>query len=235
MQRKRGHTLPEMLLAVALVATTLGYGIPAFRTLSLDTARTREVNIFVHGLYLARSEAIKRNGVVSLCPSQDGNLCAAAGTPWHSGWIVFVNLDRDQPAVRDSDEDVLHVFGMGQEPGLRQAAEADLPVELHASACAQLPAQVARELDRSRVRRRTRGLGHAARSPRIRRYASRKCSAQVSRLRRSQAHSRPARPIDSHRSLSASKAASAAASDDGSFGAASRPVFPCRTISVRPP
>jgi len=110
MERHRGHTLPEMLLAVALVATTLGYGIPAFRTLGLDTARTREVNTFVHALYLARSEAIKRNGVVSLCPSHDGNLCAAAGTPWHSGWIVFINRDRDQPAVRDPDEDLLHVY-----------------------------------------------------------------------------------------------------------------------------
>ena len=110
MERHRGHTLPEMLLAVALVAMTLGYGIPAFRTLGLDTARTREVNTFVHALYLARSEAIKRNGVVSLCPSHDGNLCAAAGTPWHSGWIVFINRDRDQPAVRDPDEDLLHVY-----------------------------------------------------------------------------------------------------------------------------
>jgi type IV fimbrial biogenesis protein FimT len=110
MERHRGHTLLEMLVAVALVATTLGYGVPAFRTLSLDTARTREVNAFVHALYLARSEAIKRNGVVSLCPSRDGDLCASAGTPWHSGWILFVNRDRDQPAVRDPGEDVLQVY-----------------------------------------------------------------------------------------------------------------------------
>ncbi|MCI0436871.1 MAG: prepilin-type N-terminal cleavage/methylation domain-containing protein, partial [Gemmatimonadetes bacterium] len=64
MERRSGYTLPEMVFVVALVAATLGYGIPAFRDLGLDTARTREVNAFVHALYLARSEAIKRNGVV---------------------------------------------------------------------------------------------------------------------------------------------------------------------------
>jgi hypothetical protein len=107
MERHHGHTLPKCPGGGA--QPRLGYD-PAFRTLGLDTARTREVNTFVHALYLARSEAIKRNGVVSLCPSRDGDLCAAAGTPWHSGWIVFVNRDRDQPAVRDPDEDLLHVY-----------------------------------------------------------------------------------------------------------------------------
>jgi type IV fimbrial biogenesis protein FimT len=107
MERCGGYTLSEMVFVVAIVAATLGYGVPAFRDLGLDASRTREVNFFVHALYLARSEAIKRNGVVSLCPSSNGELCAAAGTPWHSGWIVFVNGDRDQPAVRDAGEELL--------------------------------------------------------------------------------------------------------------------------------
>ena len=110
MDRCGGYTLPEMVFVVAIVAATLGYGIPTFRDLGLDAARTREVNFFVHAIYLARSEAIKRNGVVSLCPSGDGELCAPAGTPWHAGWIVFVNRDHDQPAVRDEDEDLLRAY-----------------------------------------------------------------------------------------------------------------------------
>jgi type IV fimbrial biogenesis protein FimT len=110
MERRGGYTLPEMMFVVAVAAATLGYGIPAFRDLGLDAARTREVNAFVHALYLARSEAIKRNGVVSLCPSGNGQLCGAAGTPWHSGWLVFVNRDHDQPAVRDAGEDLLRVY-----------------------------------------------------------------------------------------------------------------------------
>ena len=110
MEQRRGYTLPEMMFVLALIAGTLGYGIPAFRDLGLDTARSREVNAFVHALYLARSEAIKRNGVVSLCPSRDGEVCGPAGTPWQSGWMVFVNRDRDHPAVRDAGEDLLRVY-----------------------------------------------------------------------------------------------------------------------------
>jgi type IV fimbrial biogenesis protein FimT len=107
--RHRGYTLPEMMCALAILAGLAGWGMPTFRNLSLDAARTREVNQFVQAIYLARSEAVKRNGVVSLCPSPDGTTCVA-GTAWHKGWIVFVNLDRDAPAARDSGEELLHVY-----------------------------------------------------------------------------------------------------------------------------
>ena len=110
MERHRGVTLPELVFTVAIALGLLGWGIPAFRDLRLDAARAREVNQFVQAVYLARSEAIKRNGVVSLCPSLDGELCAPAGTAWQRGWIVFVNSDRDSPAVRDEGEDLLRVY-----------------------------------------------------------------------------------------------------------------------------
>jgi len=110
MERHRGVTLPELVFTVAIALGLLGWGIPAFRDLRLDASRAREVNQFVQAVYLARSEAIKRNGVVSLCPSLDGGVCAPAGTAWHRGWIVFVNSDRDSPAVRDDDEELLRVY-----------------------------------------------------------------------------------------------------------------------------
>ena len=110
MERPRGFTLPEMLFVLAIVAGLLGWAVPAFRDLQRNAARTREVNQFIQAVYLARSEAIKRNGVVSLCPTLDGSACGPAGTPWHGGWIVFVNLDRDSPARRDAGEPLLHAY-----------------------------------------------------------------------------------------------------------------------------
>lgn len=110
MDRRRGYTLPELVFTTAIVVGLLGWGIPSFRDLRRDASRTREVNQLVHAVHLARSEAIKRNGVVSLCPSADGRSCGPGGSPWHGGWIVFVNSDRDSPAVRDAGEELLRAF-----------------------------------------------------------------------------------------------------------------------------
>jgi len=110
MDRQRGFTLAELVFTLAIVAGLLGWGLPTFRDAHRNAERSREVNQFVHAVHFARNEAIKRNGVVSLCPSTDGQHCAPAGTPWHAGWIVFVNGDRDTPAERDPGEDLLQVF-----------------------------------------------------------------------------------------------------------------------------
>ena len=80
MDRRRGHTLPELVFTMAIVVGLLGWGIPSFQDLRRDAARTREVNQMVHAIHLARSEAIKRNGVVSLCPSADGSTCGPGGS-----------------------------------------------------------------------------------------------------------------------------------------------------------
>jgi type IV fimbrial biogenesis protein FimT len=110
MERPRGFTLPELAFAVAIAAGMLGWAVPTFRDFQRNAARTREVNQFLQAVYLARGEAIKRNGVVSLCPSLDGAACGPSGTPWHRGWLMFVNLDRDSPAVRDAGEDLLQAY-----------------------------------------------------------------------------------------------------------------------------
>ena len=108
-RRWQGYTLIELILALGLVVTTLAWGLPSFGVLLRDAARKREVNQFVQAVYLARSEAIKRNGVVSLCPSRNGITCSPSAQ-WTTGWLVFVNLDHDSPAARDADEPLLHVY-----------------------------------------------------------------------------------------------------------------------------
>ena len=74
----RGFTFVELLACLAVIAVVAAWGVPSFAALARDSARTREVNQFIQAVYLARSEAIKRNGVVSLCPSSDGSTCAPA-------------------------------------------------------------------------------------------------------------------------------------------------------------
>jgi type IV fimbrial biogenesis protein FimT len=111
MSRQDGYTLVEWLVCTAVLAVIAGVTVPSMRGLWLDAARTREVNQFVQAVHLARAEAIKRNGLASLCASAGTDRCTAAGTPWQQGWIVFANLDADSPAQRDANEPVLQSYG----------------------------------------------------------------------------------------------------------------------------
>jgi type IV fimbrial biogenesis protein FimT len=108
-RRRQGYTLIELIIGLGLIATTLAWGVPSFASLLRNAARTREVNQFIQAVYVARSEAIKRNGVVSLCPSRNGATCSP-GLLWSTGWLIFVNLDRDSPAARDPGEPLLRVY-----------------------------------------------------------------------------------------------------------------------------
>lgn len=111
MRGQAGVSLAELLLALALLGVVAGFAVPSFRSLQLDAMRARQVNQFVQSIHLARSEAMKRNGVVSLCPSRDGLACAVAGAAdWEAGWLVFENVDRDTPAVLDPGEPVIQVY-----------------------------------------------------------------------------------------------------------------------------
>lgn len=107
--RSRGYTLAELLCTLVITAGVAGWALPSFRNLALDAGRSREVVGFLQAIHLARSEAMKRNGVVSLCPSPDGARCDTRAA-WHGGWIVFVNSDRDSPPVRDAGEELIRAY-----------------------------------------------------------------------------------------------------------------------------
>ncbi|MBC7982280.1 MAG: GspH/FimT family protein [Candidatus Obscuribacterales bacterium] len=85
--------------------------IPGFAQLQRNSARTSAVNDFVHTVFLARSEAIKRGLVVSICRSVNGERCDNRAARWDTGWLVFINRDRDQPADLDVGEEILHRNG----------------------------------------------------------------------------------------------------------------------------
>ncbi len=82
-----------------------------------DNRNITQMNKVVRDLYLARSEAIKRGEMVTLCKSSSGTACTAASA-WHEGWIVFV--DRDEDHTLGGDEPVLRVeAAFGVEPTLK--------------------------------------------------------------------------------------------------------------------
>lgn len=107
--RPRGFTLLELLVTVSIAAVLLGLAVPAFGGMWRNSQRTVAVNALIHGIFLARSTAITRDHAVTICRSPDGQSCSNGMINWQDGWIVFVNLDRDDPPIRDGDEPVLAV------------------------------------------------------------------------------------------------------------------------------
>jgi len=102
-----GVTLFELCVTLSIAGLLAALAVPSFAGFQRNAARTAAVNDLMHSIYLARSEAIKRGGVVSLCRTVDGEYCAPQTSNWDTGWLVFVNSDRDQPAYLDAGEEIL--------------------------------------------------------------------------------------------------------------------------------
>ncbi|OZA22023.1 MAG: prepilin-type cleavage/methylation domain-containing protein [Hydrogenophilales bacterium 17-61-9] len=81
-----GFTLIELMVTLSVLAILLMIAVPSFNEVTLGSKLGSLSNNFVASAHQARSEAIKRNAVVSLCVSSNGTSCGAGG--WEQGWIV---------------------------------------------------------------------------------------------------------------------------------------------------
>lgn len=103
-----GFTIVELMLSLAVAAVILTIGVPSFQGLIERNQLTSGINQFISSMSLARSEAIKRNQRVSICPSSNGETCS--GNQYENGWIVFV--DRNSNGSRQIDvEELIWVSG----------------------------------------------------------------------------------------------------------------------------
>ncbi|MFM7273389.1 MAG: GspH/FimT family pseudopilin [Gammaproteobacteria bacterium] len=96
--RQRGFTLPELMITVLILGILLGLGVPTFLNATLSSRLGSVANNLVVSAYLARSEAIKRNVTVRLCPSTNGTSCAAQSA-FEGGWIVLADYPGTTPDV----------------------------------------------------------------------------------------------------------------------------------------
>lgn len=101
-----GYSLYELIATVGVVAVVLTLGVPSFARILAEHRLRAETDALFHAMHLARKESILRRREVTLCPSADGQNCLP-GFDWSDGFILFVNLDRDLPAVRDAGEPLL--------------------------------------------------------------------------------------------------------------------------------
>jgi type IV fimbrial biogenesis protein FimT len=92
--KESGYGLIDLLFTLLLSAILLGLAFPTYRHLSIEVRLLSLTERIRSAINYARSEAIRRQDVVTLCKSKDGKTCT--GT-WHDGWIVFLGKVKENP------------------------------------------------------------------------------------------------------------------------------------------
>jgi type IV fimbrial biogenesis protein FimT len=89
-----GFTLVELLITIAILSIVLAIAIPNISTgRSLVLNQAKEFN---SALQYARNEAVNQSRAVVVCPTDDaGEAVPECDATWHSGWVVYVDLDSD--------------------------------------------------------------------------------------------------------------------------------------------
>ncbi|MAY25125.1 MAG: type IV fimbrial biogenesis protein FimT [Polycyclovorans sp.] len=97
----KGFTLIELMVTIAVLVILATVAVPSFTAVIRSNRAVSEANQIVSFITLARSEAVRRNRTVTICPSADGASCAG-GADWSAGIVVFVDID---PIGERSDDD----------------------------------------------------------------------------------------------------------------------------------
>ncbi|WP_229448220.1 GspH/FimT family pseudopilin [Massilia sp. CF038] len=99
---RRGFSLLELLIALAIGAVLIALALPAIRDLLLRYQLKAAVGDLVSAIDLTRSQAIARADRVLMVPLD------AAGKNWGGGWVVFVDADGDRRPGPDEEVIAAH-------------------------------------------------------------------------------------------------------------------------------
>ena len=94
-----GFTLIEVMVTVAVVAVLMAVAVPSFTTYQRNAELTSVTNTLLAAINAARGEAMKRGMYSKVVPKD--------GVNWSTGWIVFVDVDRDGLYAVASDTTIL--------------------------------------------------------------------------------------------------------------------------------
>lgn len=105
-RNQSGFTMVEMMTVVVILAVITSIAVPSMRGFIQRSNAATSANTLLTSFALARSEAVRRVGRVSICPSADGASCTGE---WKDGWIVY--LDDSNPRQFDDGVDqIVQVF-----------------------------------------------------------------------------------------------------------------------------
>jgi type IV fimbrial biogenesis protein FimT len=124
-----GITLVELLVVIVLVGAGLFVALPGMQHLLQSNRVQVEASRLMAAINLVRSEAVRRNVPVTMCPSA----AASTGAPvcsgvYADGWIIF--SDRDRNSTIDGQDQLIRVdralpdgFTLTNRAGTRNANE----------------------------------------------------------------------------------------------------------------
>lgn len=90
-----GFTLPEILIALGVIAIILSSAVPGVSAIIKNNNLATQLNNVVTDIYLARNEAILRNVRVIICrsaePNSDHPTCGGETKIYTSGYLIFAD------------------------------------------------------------------------------------------------------------------------------------------------
>lgn len=107
MKNTKGFTLIELMITISVAAILIAVAVPGFGSLLSNNRISSSVSAFNQTLNLARSEAVRRGTVVSVCRSNDQTTCT--NTPWDRGWLVWADPNNNR--ILDNAEVTIRVQG----------------------------------------------------------------------------------------------------------------------------
>lgn len=93
LKHQAGMTLIETMLVVVISIIMVAAALPSFTAFLNDSRVSSYANEFIGAMTLARTEAVTRGRLVTMCRSENANSPAPTCSPaadWNSGWLVFV-------------------------------------------------------------------------------------------------------------------------------------------------
>jgi len=105
-----GFSLLELMVTLSIGALIMTMAVPSFQNSINNQRMVSATNELVMSLTLAKSEAIKRVGYVSVCKSSDGATCTGDDSSWNDGWIVFANAASANLGSVDAGDELIRVF-----------------------------------------------------------------------------------------------------------------------------
>jgi type IV fimbrial biogenesis protein FimT len=87
----RGFTVIELMIVLVITSILLTIAVPAFNKTIRDNRVLTGTSNLASGIAFAKSEAVRRSRMVTLCPSTNSTSCDTAAT-FDKGWAVMVEL-----------------------------------------------------------------------------------------------------------------------------------------------